>query len=470
MRIRDLIIMGRQYLVLACIIIVAIAVLFFLGYYVIYRKILHGRIKIGIGKIIWLGVLLIYLFVVAGATLFSRGGYYGNGMVSQLFSSYREAYILQKSVLWRNLILNYLMFVPLGILLPIGIKQFSKPWHVYVCGFVLSFLIETTQLVLHRGIFEPDDLFANTVGCMIGYGIYNIFRHVVCKDKKEKARKFFALQLPLIAACSVFTVLFVCYAGQELGNNPNQAYENIQSSAFEVDGKSNFENEDRQLTVYRVKRLSVEEAITKGRDFFASIGTKINDSRTDIYDESVLLYDSSGMCCIWIDYMGGSLRYTNFDMMFSEDGTDKASVKASETDVRAALSKVHVNLPPEAVFLEEGNGRYLFRVDVNEQMDVLNDGFLECKYSAETGIAEFDNHILLLERYKTYPAISTQEAFNKLRQGDFCTYLPEGFAKISVEGVRIGYSIDTKGFYQPDYCFDCIINGENSTIRIPALR
>ena len=38
-------------------------------------------------------------------------------------------------------------------------------------GFVFSSVIELSQLVLKRGLCEFDDVFHNTLGCAVGYGV-----------------------------------------------------------------------------------------------------------------------------------------------------------------------------------------------------------------------------------------------------------------------------------------------------------
>ena len=40
-------------------------------------------------------------------------------------------------------------------------------------GLCLSMMIEETQLATHRGFFEIDDLILNTIGALIGYGIFS---------------------------------------------------------------------------------------------------------------------------------------------------------------------------------------------------------------------------------------------------------------------------------------------------------
>lgn len=75
-----------------------------------------------------------------------------------------------------NILLNVALFVPIGYLLPTKLPQkLNRSWKVLLFGFGLSLLIETAQLMTHRGYFDLDDLFHNTLGTMIGYGLYKIF-------------------------------------------------------------------------------------------------------------------------------------------------------------------------------------------------------------------------------------------------------------------------------------------------------
>ena len=66
-----------------------------------------------------------------------------------------------------EIILNYILFIPLGLLLYLC---FGDKWglKVVLIGFILSALIEVTQLMFKIGLFEFDDIFGNTVGCLIG--------------------------------------------------------------------------------------------------------------------------------------------------------------------------------------------------------------------------------------------------------------------------------------------------------------
>ena len=80
--------------------------------------------------------------------------------------------------LYMEIILNYLLFIPLGMLLygaygeRIGLK-------VVLIGCALSVGIEITQLVLSIGLFEFDDIIGNTIGCLMGAGFGKVVRNAV---------------------------------------------------------------------------------------------------------------------------------------------------------------------------------------------------------------------------------------------------------------------------------------------------
>lgn len=71
-----------------------------------------------------------------------------------------------------EILLNILIFVPLGFLVPTLQESFQRLWKVLLLGFGVSLFIECSQLVLHRGCFDTADLVHNTLGAGIGYVIW----------------------------------------------------------------------------------------------------------------------------------------------------------------------------------------------------------------------------------------------------------------------------------------------------------
>ena len=77
-----------------------------------------------------------------------------------------------------EMLLNLLLFVPLGVLLPLLWNNHGALQNV-VCGFLLSMLIECSQLFNHRAS-DINDLLMNTIGICLGYGIFLLFFLCFC--------------------------------------------------------------------------------------------------------------------------------------------------------------------------------------------------------------------------------------------------------------------------------------------------
>ena len=79
-----------------------------------------------------------------------------------------------------EIVLNYILFIPLGCLLHLCFGE-KLGLRVVIAGFLLSALIELIQLTFKIGVFEFDDMIGNTVGCLIGAVIGKLIR----KKKKK---------------------------------------------------------------------------------------------------------------------------------------------------------------------------------------------------------------------------------------------------------------------------------------------
>lgn len=75
----------------------------------------------------------------------------------------------RKHLLKEN-IMNVVMFVPVGFLLGCASRG-MRWWMALLIGVGISVSIEALQLVFKRGFSEFDDVFHNTLGCLIGFGV-----------------------------------------------------------------------------------------------------------------------------------------------------------------------------------------------------------------------------------------------------------------------------------------------------------
>ena len=72
-----------------------------------------------------------------------------------------------------SIILNILLYYPLGYLLPILFPKL-KPKHVILIGCLCSIATEATQYLLRMGWCETDDVIHNTLGTAIGVFVWGL--------------------------------------------------------------------------------------------------------------------------------------------------------------------------------------------------------------------------------------------------------------------------------------------------------
>ena len=140
--------------------------------YLLFKKKYKDTRKFPFAKVILWLALAGYGAIVLAVTVLRGEGLRGSNF--HLFRAWREAWNIFSFKNWANVLLNIAMFVPLGILLPWIHKLFRK-WYVMLgSGFACSLAIEIFQAITRRGLFDVDDLFANTLGAIFGYGLYMV--------------------------------------------------------------------------------------------------------------------------------------------------------------------------------------------------------------------------------------------------------------------------------------------------------
>ncbi|MDH4423529.1 VanZ family protein [Bacillus cereus] len=138
---------------------------------------------ISIGHFLWVYVFLFYLSLVYRltqiATVWDISNYETWIRVSQinltLFDTAGSATYL----------LNIVLFMPFGFLLPTIWPHFRKMKNTVCAGFLFSLAIELSQLLNNR-ITDIDDLFTNTLGAMVGYVLYRVLFKMICKREGKK--------------------------------------------------------------------------------------------------------------------------------------------------------------------------------------------------------------------------------------------------------------------------------------------
>lgn len=130
-----------------------------------------------------IAALLEYIFLLYCSTIFSRTVQLERKFNFRPLWTY-EAILEGEKIYVAEVIMNVVAFIPVGLML--GFSFPSSNWKkVLIAAFFLSISIEVLQFCMMCGFSELDDVIHNTLGCIIGYGLYSLIRLVYEKASKR---------------------------------------------------------------------------------------------------------------------------------------------------------------------------------------------------------------------------------------------------------------------------------------------
>lgn len=413
-----------------------------------------------------LALLLIgYVTVLLSITVFRGEGGYGNVNL-HLFRAWREAWNSFSLKNWLNVLLNAAMFLPLGILLPLLIRCFRKWYFMLAAGFGVSLAIEGIQYISCSGTFDVDDLFANTLGAMLGFCIVMVFVSALTKDKNQRKRSIIYAILP-IAAIAALSGTLITYYAQEYGNLQDAAAFAVNTKGITWDLQCTLNDSVESVPVYQTEPFDKESCDAFGAAFFEMIGAVYND--VSYYDNTTYFMNhASPAHFLIVSHLDRSYEY-------SYGGQDDDWAEKDEATLREMLLAYDIQIPESAEFTYEGDGWHQFSVDRVIDGATMIDGTVRCRYTANGTLRKIQNNMVSYAFYKNEDIISQTEAYELLCNGNisgggtFEYYSPE---KITVLSCTLEYCIDTKGFYQPIYVFELFVSDADHTFQaiIPALQ
>ena len=462
MRINDLIQLGKSYLSLGIIIALLIVIIFLF----IYKKCTKKK-NIDIKRVIWMVFFFSYMVMIVSVTLLDRGKFFREHNFIPFLYSYKDAWIHASAQAWRNIILNILAFVPFGILLPAGFRKLDCFWKVYLTGFLFTAFIECTQFLSECGIFEVDDLINNTLGTVIGYGIYVLFVHFLSyirktQDQKYSWKKTILLQIPLLASILIFAGIYRTYVTKELGNVSIRNIGVYKEGNIDIKSDLEFEEEKMMWPVYKCKVYSKEEAIKSAEKIFENLGVSFDEKEADFYQDEAL-FRADERYHLWFSCKGGGYSLTDFEAGECEEK------EVEEKEIKEALSAYNIEVPDymEMEWNEEGD--FSFTSTMKEDEKSVTDGFIRGRYCGNGMFCDISYNLVKYDLYKDFQIISPKEAYDQLCEGRFNWY-ESGNLYIEMKDYKIKYIQDTKGFYQPYYSFRCFVNGEEKEIAIAGIQ
>lgn len=118
---------------------------------------------------------------------------------------FREFLTENEKIDWAGTIMNIVIFVPLGIYAGMLFKKWHFGKHLFFF-FLSSLLVEGLQLLLKIGAFDITDTITNTLGGVVGLGIFKAIEKMF--GSSVKAQKFINV-LASIGTASMILFLFL---------------------------------------------------------------------------------------------------------------------------------------------------------------------------------------------------------------------------------------------------------------------
>lgn len=469
MRIFEIVSQAKSFLLLGGCVAIAALLLFLLGYYIFYKKIGKGKKRIQKDRLVVIGLFLCYLTLVVGVTMLNRVGGHTSNLNLQLFSSYKEAWNSFSEVEWRNIILNILLFVPMGIVLPVVFKRINSFWRVSLTGLAIAVCIELVQFIKKIGITELDDVVNNTLGTMIGYGLFALAVWVVRKKQKEEncsIAKVALSQLPLLVTVLGFLSMFLIYTHQEFGNLEAAYSYKVPMKEVSVSAENKLKKEPQTMNVYQAKVASIEECVSYANELLKQVGTTVDESKNDVYQDTLVCRSMDENYIVWVDYKGMTTSVTNFTQI-----SEESDPGYSEKEVRQILEQSGIVIPTQATFEVDEFGTYLFTISMEETDTGILDGTICCMITKDGVLQEYENKLISYQTVRAVEVKSEQEVFDEVKEGHFnLGHVSNNLKSIVIRHIDHIYMLDSKGYYQPVYQVTVIINGQEDELYIPAMK
>ncbi len=130
---------------------------------------------------VFIGVLLSLLYatiLIDGFDITFNPGYHLLNLIPFVWIS--ENYEMGFAKMIQQLLMNIVMVIPVGFIIPIVFENTRKWWKTVLWIILIITSIETIQYFIGRSA-DVDDLIMNTIGGLIGYSLFALLDKCICK-------------------------------------------------------------------------------------------------------------------------------------------------------------------------------------------------------------------------------------------------------------------------------------------------
>lgn len=431
----------------------------------------YGGVSNTVLRKIIIGILLgLYYFVVMGITSLSRPANYTGSVNLNLLSGYLDAWNTYSLIALQLIVFNIIMFIPLGVLLPLLSPKFRRFTWMALASFGATLIIETFQLVTGKGIFELDDLLHNTLGGIIGYHLFLLVEGIIRTRKGSIGHILRYLSIPLVLTV-IYAGVQTVYQLQEFGNLSINPVFGTKMTGVQVTSAIALDSLPRKVPVYQNMNSNLSDrGLQIAQQLQKELGLPaVTGSARDGSNKQYAYAESEGSR-YYLTYFirEGSWSLTN-DRYQPDNDTGQATGHNRE-QAEQLLRRMDL-LPDEAVLVEAAEDRLHWIMKHTKYPDHdMWDGGIMMNLTKDGKPYSIYND-LTRNRYVREAEIRTPlEAYKRILKGRFDQMYPlKKGDKVVITGYQLMYMYDSKGYYQPIYDFTGTLNNEPWGARIAAL-
>lgn len=398
---------------------------------------------------------------------------------------------------WMQVLGWVVFFVPLGILMPAGIKKTRSFGWFFLWNLVISAGMVWVGFFVRGESFVTDKVLGHALGGLIGYGFFRILlrrqalhnrrrlseeieKRSSYKESREsqnlmeemiqktKCLPVLLYQIPLCALLIFLAVIFTRYEQQSYGNLDCMYASRVQLADTKIIVRNEFSGERKNCPIYQAKVYDTKAARERARNLMAGVGYELGAEETA--EEGEVCYKSAdGRVELWIELVGGKYMLTDYSR-WSEEHSGLSG--ADEKKVKKALAKWKIQIPEGGSFREVGGGTYAFDYESQTGDGGFLDGVLACDIDNDGKVTRVNWQLPEGTECGRKDILSQKEAYDRIISGKFEVAGYEsgrGIQILEIRKFRSGYALDSKGFYQPIYHAELMINGEEAETDLPAI-
>lgn len=435
-------------------------------YRIIYKKLLKGKKDINSLKLLSSILLVIsFLFIIYVTCLdhFPCGGRVSNLIP---FFSYRQAMFDYSVITVSQLVFNIILFIPIGLLLPLCNDRFKKAVLTILVGFILTVGVETAQYVFAIGVFDVDDIISNVLGTILGYSISTTCIGVIDKEKRTAGYILFHIW-PFCTIILVFVGFYTNYLSRDYGNliSPEQV---IDMSDVSLELSVYLKSTESEMPLYYPTTYTKSEADDFVNSIFKNLYGNNYTVRNKNYDTEQMYYSND--CFIHFNRQNGKFTFSRS----SSHDDEFQMLSASSEQLNSYINSIGIILPNNIELFEVETGKFKGSFDMYREGNTIIDGVVELEYYSDNTVKSINKDMAEYIIGNPKKIISEYDAYLELKKGNFLVESGRNSLKnkknIMIKSVEIVYVEDTKEFLHPVYKFYCVSDDTELYLLVDALK